>query len=124
MELRRLLLEEGTWTEIAGESHYQDALTQLAASVSAGEPVRCLADLIPEPENEFDPNAVAVHIDDLHVGYLRRGDAMRWGPALRVYAQRGVRPQVHARIVGGRMRDGTREMLAVRISGAIPQVEA
>ena len=121
--MRTLLLEEGDWVEIAGESHYQDALVRLTSESPPGEPVQCVADLVAEPENEFDANAVAVRIDGLHVGYLSRAGAPRWRPALGVFARRGYQLQVHARIVGGRLRDGSRDMLAVRISGAIPQVE-
>ncbi len=122
-DLREYLLQEGSWVEIAGESHYQDALIRLAAGTSPGEPVRCVATLVPEPESPFDPRAIAVRIDGLHVGYLTRADARRWGPALAVLARRGLQPQVRARIVGGRIRNGSREMLGVRISGALPEVE-
>lgn len=31
------------------------------------------AELVPEPDNEFDPNAVKVIVDGVHVGYIKKG---------------------------------------------------
>ena len=61
-------------TKLTGESHYQAALIEIAGPPTAGV-VRFrteLAWLVPEPENVYDPNAVAVHIEGRHVGYLPR----------------------------------------------------
>lgn len=30
-------------------------------------------ELVPEPDNEYDPNAVAVHIDEVKVGHIKKG---------------------------------------------------
>ncbi len=53
---------------VAGESHYQDALRAIAGDGEVRHDAE--AHLIPEPENEYDPNAIRVEID-----------AMAWLPA-------------------------------------------
>lgn len=42
-----------------------------------------VAELVPEPTNLHDPNAVQVHIDGMQVGWLPREDAAAWSPYLR-----------------------------------------
>jgi hypothetical protein len=41
-----------------------------------------LAQLVPEPTNRYDPNAVRVDIDGACVGYLSRADAVELGPEI------------------------------------------
>ena len=41
-----------------------------------------VAELVPEPGNRFDPEAVAVEIDDRPVGYLRHEDAIWLRPLI------------------------------------------
>src|SRR5689334_1612382 len=59
--------------EIVGESNYQAALWSLCGG-TLGEPIRhpVIAVLVPEPENPYDPNAIAVQIEARLVGYLSR----------------------------------------------------
>lgn len=67
-----------------GEASYQEALIAVCGS-SRWERVRhqCMAALVPEPDNPYDPNAVRVfaECDGTHllVGYLSRGDAVDYG---------------------------------------------
>jgi HIRAN domain-containing protein len=71
-------------TKLTGESHYQTALTEIAGPPTPGV-VRFrteMALLLPEPENAYDPNAVAVHIGGRHVGYLPRDLASTHGAAI------------------------------------------
>jgi hypothetical protein len=42
-----------------------------------------MAELVPEPTNKFDANAIMVRIDGACVGYLSRADAVKFGPAIR-----------------------------------------
>jgi hypothetical protein len=69
---------------VVGESHYQPAIRR-ACDWQRGTDTRfeCMAELVPEPTNEYDPNAVMVKIDGERVGYLSRDDAVRLGPAIR-----------------------------------------
>lgn len=70
--------------QVVGESKYQDELRFLCGS-EPGEVVEQerIAEMVPEPDNRFDPNAVAIYIDGYKVGYLSREDAANWSPYLR-----------------------------------------
>ena len=86
---------------VAGESHYQEALQALTGS-DGGAPVRreFQAVLAPEPDNRHDPNAVRVLIADQHVGYLPREDARAYGAMLEGLAERGRRGTCEAMVSG------------------------
>jgi HIRAN domain len=90
--------------EVVGESHYQESLWRIVGGHTA-EPVHyeTHAVLVPDPENEYDANAIEVRINGALVGYLSRDDAAAYRPGLmqlmekdgqRLVALRGV-------IVGG-----------------------
>jgi very-short-patch-repair endonuclease len=73
--------------EVAGESFYRAALERIAA---AGDPYRSLtAQLLPEPENPYDRNAVRVEIDGEKVGHLPRDLAALVAEALTQLAKSG-----------------------------------
>ena len=65
---------------VAGESHYQDALRAISGQGEIRHDTE--ARLIPEPDNPHDANAVRVEIDGAKVGYLprdlRRNGHHRW----------------------------------------------
>jgi hypothetical protein len=78
-------------TNVTGESHYQAALVDIAGPPMPGV-VRFrteLALLVPEPQNQYDPNAVAVQIGGQHVGYLPRDLALRFSAAIRSLSSDG-----------------------------------
>ncbi|UWZ37057.1 HIRAN domain-containing protein [Dactylosporangium roseum] len=58
------------------------------------------AQLIPEPANRYDPNAVRVVCAGHTVGYLPREQAKRYSPVLAVLIGQGWTPQVGARVWG------------------------
>lgn len=58
---------------LAGESHYFDAISR-ATNRRTGEHAM-LAEIIREPDNKFDSNAVRVEISGRTVGYIPREDA-------------------------------------------------
>jgi hypothetical protein len=68
---------------VVGESHYQPAI-RAACGAGVNEDVlfECFAELVPEPENPYDPNAIKVLIDGRKVGHLARSDAVELGPAI------------------------------------------
>jgi HIRAN domain-containing protein len=68
---------------VVGESSYQPAIRK-ACGWSPGTDTHfdCFAELVPEPTNPYDPNAVRVDIDGACVGYLSRADAVELGPAI------------------------------------------
>jgi predicted Zn-ribbon and HTH transcriptional regulator len=97
--------------EVVGESHYQEALWEAVGGIRV-DPVRedCVALLVPEPNNPYDPNAVRVVVEGKTVGYLSRENAALYLPGLRrlmanchggLVALRGV-------IVGGGPRENHR----------------
>jgi hypothetical protein len=65
---------------IVGTSHHQDVLLRIAGDeLKRGEHVGFTALVVPEPENPYDPNAIAVVADGLGpVGYFSRRDAVRY----------------------------------------------
>lgn len=88
---------------VAGESHYQEALRAIAGAGEVRHETE--ARLIAEPENEYDPNAVRVEIDGHKVGYLPRDLAPSWAPQLAELATRHRVGGCEATIVGP--ADGT-----------------
>lgn len=77
---------------VVGESHYQEALRALRRELrEEGHPVDDLwfqATLRPEPENQFDTNAVAVYDSGGNkIGYLGRGAAKQYHRRLTVLGE-------------------------------------
>jgi len=72
------VLEGSKRQQVKGESHYQDALSKICGGRSRdGHHLEVVAELRPEPKNEFDPNAVAVLIQGRVVGHLPRAQAAK-----------------------------------------------
>jgi hypothetical protein len=84
-----LVLPGGHQVAVVGESYYQDNLDHVCGGRSKGGHAHdCLAVLCPEPSSPYDPNAVAVYIDDLQVGHLSREAAKAFLPVARQLAGR------------------------------------
>jgi len=66
---------------VVGESRYLSTLQRVAGDrLAAGETVVVSCLVVAEPENRYDPNAIAVYIAGAgKVGYFSRDDATRWG---------------------------------------------
>jgi hypothetical protein len=68
--------------EVAGEWYRAENLRTLFArhaKVSeSGTEIRLPAVLVPDSSNPYDDKAVAVFVDDLHVGYMERPDAKKY----------------------------------------------
>jgi len=89
--------------DVVGESRHQDELLALTGGERryGGVDVEVVATLIPEPENAFDPGAIAVTMDGCPVGYLRRHDAARLAPLVHAAGRREGAATCLARIRGG-----------------------
>ena len=101
--------------EVVGESHYQDALWRVAGGRTA-ERVRADVQvvLLAEPDNPYDPNAIAVLIDGAKVGYLCRDDAEAYRPGLlALEARHRASIALTGAVVGGGMRQDGPGMLGV-----------
>lgn len=84
--------------EVKGESFYQDNLRHVVTQLGREIP----AILIPEPDNEYDRNAVSVWCGGLKVGHLTREDAAVYQSAIaRLTQQEGKPIAVTGRIFGG-----------------------
>ena len=72
------VLEGSTRQEVKGESHYQDSLSKICGGRTRdGHELDVIAELKPEPSNEFDANAVAVFVQGRQVGYLPKAQAAK-----------------------------------------------
>ena len=90
-----------------GESHYQDNFLRVAGNKRhAGFDDDCIAHLVPEPSNPYDPNAVMVTLSGLTVGYLNRGDALQYHQLVTDSISRSGIAAVVARVKGGWDRGG------------------
>ena len=84
--------------EVVGEANYQSEL----ASAARRHGRRVDAVLMPEPDNPYDRNAIAVLVDGQKVGYLPRESASRLLPGLRRLMTTAGKPiALVGRIVGG-----------------------
>jgi hypothetical protein len=101
---------------VVGESNYQPAILK-ACGAKVGEGVRyeCLAELEPEPTNEYDPNAICVKIEGRCVGYLSREDAVKYGPAIKGAVKKG-QPLCVSAVVAGRGEGAETTNLGVFLS--------
>jgi hypothetical protein len=93
---------------VVGESYRQEALwTLVGGTRQEGVRVECVAQLIPEPENPYDRNAIAVFIEGEHVGYLSRSDAAAYlgGLTHLIDESPNSRVTLHGWICGGGLRE-------------------
>lgn len=106
-----VLLAGDETLEVVGESHRQEALWRIVGGLRAGY-VRfdVHAVLVPDPQNEFDPNAVEVRIDGILIGYLSREDAGHYRPGLLriMQAHGGQFVALHGVVCGGGPREDAR----------------
>ncbi|WP_086662227.1 hypothetical protein [Lentzea kentuckyensis] len=97
---------------IVGESHYQDAIAEVARHSTAlplDEAIPATAVLIPEQANRYDQQSVRVDLlrgdgSAITAGYLRGDQAADYQPLLLELAERGEVGSCPARIMGGGQR--------------------
>jgi len=89
--LSLIALHDDGYCAVVGESHYQEALRQTSRSCSMGPEGRPTfrAALVAEPENPYDPNAVAVVSQSGKFGYLARETAAEYREVFREIARLG-----------------------------------
>jgi len=95
--LKQYDLPGGITVDVVGESFYAAALRGLADD----GPRERWACLVPDPDNPYDPNAVRVLIDGIHVGHLDRGTAIAFRPVADRIRELGCEARCVATIVGG-----------------------
>jgi hypothetical protein len=97
----------GTYSlDVVGENHYQSSLNQICGGkTKAGHKLECEAHIVPDDNNPFDANAMAVYIGGLKVGHLSRDNAKLWRATLRKTYGHVVTVKCPAVIVGGWRRE-------------------
>lgn len=97
------ILEGAKRQPVKGESHYQGALSKICGGKTQdGHNLDVVAELRPEPTNNFDPNAVAVLISGRQVGYLPKEQAAKLQSKIHQLSstqKRGI--GCRAQVVGG-----------------------
>jgi hypothetical protein len=87
--------------DVVGESHYQAAIRAVCNwRPGVDRLYSCTAELVPEPTNPYDRNAIKVMIDGACVGHLSRQDAVTLGPAIREAIKRQGTGMCRAVIAG------------------------
>lgn len=72
------------WLEVVGESFHREAFKQiLGMNAADGVRLAVTCELIPEPSNQYDPNAVGVWVSGRQLGHLSKEDAHFVAPVLR-----------------------------------------
>lgn len=115
--------------DIVGESNHQTALLDLARSDltedGAGD-AELMALLIPDSDNKYDSNAVAVYVSGLHVGHLPREDAATFIEDLEDASDEvGEECQIvicQAKLKGGFMKNGSRTHIGIVLDLEFPLV--
>jgi len=102
-QVRDVLVPGGDIVEVVGTAPYQEALETVAGGSAGSAPdVEKWAHLIPEPDNPWDRNAVAVYVDGRKVGYLPRESAGAYASLLgRLWAGSSSRGVCRAVVSGG-----------------------
>jgi len=92
---------------VVGERSYEPALVAVTCGrTELGVNVGVLAALVPEPDNPYDPRAVAVQVDGQTLGYLSKSDAKAYGAVLEKVTADGKLAFCNATIRGGWDRGG------------------
>jgi hypothetical protein len=81
-------------TEVKGTEHRQDAILSLLPrrELKNGADLDTTAQLIPEPTNPFDANAVGCWVQGRLIGYLPRDEAARYAATLAQFVRSGRLP--------------------------------
>lgn len=91
--------KRGCFQQVVGESHYQDALRDTWA---AHRPERNFtAQLVAEPTNTYDPNAVYVAFAGQKLGYLPREDAAKYQQLILQIEATNHAAVCDAKLIGG-----------------------
>lgn len=110
-------LSPGGQVDIVGEARHQDYLEELACGRdNRGCRVRCFgAELVREPENAYDTDAVRVDIGGRAVGYISRDAAPDYHDLIEGLWSRGELATCGATLTGGWVRPGDRGRIGVSL---------
>jgi HIRAN domain. len=109
--------EDTYWLKAVGTSFRTEAFEEMFGRRQKGVDEDVTIELVREPDNKYDPNAVKVMCDGYHLGYLSRENAV----AYKGYVEdAGGRMPLPARVIGGYVRyDGKEMSFGVRIAAPL-----
>jgi hypothetical protein len=91
--------------EVVGESRYQDHLRWIVGDRGDWDEVAITAVLVPQPDNQYDRNAVQVQVEGGVVGYLSRDDAVDYARGIaNLMSTKGTYVALSGVICGGPSR--------------------
>lgn len=97
-----LELPQDSHMAVHGESYRQPTLRETAKLAGDEDGERVFrAILLPEPGNDYDPNAIAVYSDAGRVGYLPRERALDYQPVFTEIERQGARAGVCTGVLTG-----------------------
>lgn len=92
----------GPSPRVVGESYHTATLARLFPRRQLGwQSAHLEFELIPEPDNPYDPMAVSVRVAGSVVGYLSRDDAPSWAGIVRRVVASGLVPTAAGSVDGG-----------------------
>lgn len=102
---------------IVGEARHQDYLEELACGRNdRGCVVQYIvAELVREPDNPYDADAVRVDVGGREVGYIPRDETLDFHDAIASFWSRGELATCRATLVGGWNRSGDRGHIGVSL---------
>ncbi|MGV8912421.1 MAG: HIRAN domain-containing protein [Rhodoglobus sp.] len=105
--------------DIVGENWHEEAI----ASALGGAPALdkevehfVVAELVPEPDNPYDSNALSIRVNGQILGYLSAEDASAFAPPVHRIVESGIVPVVLARIWAVTRRSGLKAAVRVALS--------
>lgn len=90
--------EDKYWLRAAGTSFRTAVFEELFGRPRDGVCKEVQVDMIAEPENKYDENAIRIEIDGFHVGYVNRNDAELYQ---RHVLKAGGKMSCYAMVIGG-----------------------
>lgn len=101
---RRMI--QGPSLDVHGEAHHRAEIEAAVGRRPEGHRDIVDAMLVWEPDNAFDPNAIAVQIDGRTCGYVPRVEARHYRPVMEWARDQGFVPVVRADVSGGWQEPG------------------
>lgn len=86
--------------EVVGVPRHEAAIRALFPGKlpASGADLHAVADLVPRPDNRFDPYAIEVRVSGFVVGYLPRDEARRYHHVLSELVAQDLQPQVPCQV--------------------------
>jgi hypothetical protein len=114
-------LIQGQPLEVHGESHHRAEIEAAVGRRPEGHQDIVDAMLVLEPDNQWDPNAIAVQVAGRTCGYVPKLDAKRYRPVMEWARAQGFVPVVRADVTGGwQLPDGAWADFGIRLYLASP----